>query len=328
MMGYADPNQKGTGLRQRLYSRAFIVGDLNVPEDRFVYLVLDTQSGDTAVRYGVLEGLSELGREYAVYGQHNLALTGTHSHSGPGAWLNYLLPQITSRGFSKQSFQAIVNGTVRSIKLAHESLSPGSLNFGTTEIRDANVNRSPYAYLANPKEERMRYEDDVDKMMTVLRFRRAHDEKDIGVLTWFPVHGTSMLGNNTLITGDNKGVAAALFENKMRHSDDAVEDFVAGFSQSNVGDTSPNINGAFCEDEHGGECDFEDSTCGGKTGACHGQGPFDASHDRGAASCYEIGKRQYHGAMENYVGLSRSQVPIHLDSVERCSLSLVEIHVL
>lgn len=46
-MGYASLAQVGTGLRQRIYSRAFIIGDVNKPADRFVYLVLDTQSGDT-----------------------------------------------------------------------------------------------------------------------------------------------------------------------------------------------------------------------------------------------------------------------------------------
>lgn len=40
MMGYADPKQVGSGLRQRLYSRAFIVGDMERPTDRFVYLCL------------------------------------------------------------------------------------------------------------------------------------------------------------------------------------------------------------------------------------------------------------------------------------------------
>lgn len=45
-----------------------------------------------------------------MYGQSNVAVTGTHAHSGPGAWLNYLLPQITSLGFDKQSYQAIVDG--------------------------------------------------------------------------------------------------------------------------------------------------------------------------------------------------------------------------
>ena len=149
MMGYADPAQVGTGLRQRLYSRAFIVGDTVNAGDRFVYLVLDTQSGDTAVRYGIIQGLAHLGPEYAVYGQKNVAVTGTHSHSGPGAWLNYLLPQITSKGFHKQSYQAIVDGAILSIKLAHDSLGPGFLSVGSVDIHYANINRRPFAYLAN-----------------------------------------------------------------------------------------------------------------------------------------------------------------------------------
>ena len=120
--GYANPSQTGTGLRQRLMSRAFIIGDVNNPSDRFVYIVLDTQSGDTAMRNGVLEGVKALGGNYSLYGQNNIALTGTHSHSGPGAWFNYLLPQITSLGFDKQSLQAVVDGAVLSIKRAHENL--------------------------------------------------------------------------------------------------------------------------------------------------------------------------------------------------------------
>ena len=117
----------GTGLRQRLYSRAFLVGDVNNPEDRFVYLVLDTQSGDTAVRYGILEGVKALGSEYSVYNGHNIAVTGTHSHAGPAGWFNYLLPQITSLGFDKQSYQAIVDGAVLAIKRAHENIQEVSL---------------------------------------------------------------------------------------------------------------------------------------------------------------------------------------------------------
>ena len=120
-MGYASLSQIGTGLRQRIYSRAFIVGNTNDPSDRFVYLVLDTQSGDTAVRYGILEALANLGSDYSMYSQSNVAVTGTHSHSGPGAWVNYLLPQITSLGFDKQSYQAIVDGAVLSIQRAHGS---------------------------------------------------------------------------------------------------------------------------------------------------------------------------------------------------------------
>lgn len=120
--GYASTDQVGTGLRQRIFSRAFIVGEVGNPRARFVYLVLDTQSGDTALRNGILEGVAALGPAYAVYGRSNIAVTGTHSHSGPGAWFNYLLPQVTSLGFDKQSYQAVVDGAVASIKRAHESL--------------------------------------------------------------------------------------------------------------------------------------------------------------------------------------------------------------
>lgn len=292
-MGYANISQIGTGLKQRLYSRAFIVGSPSDPNERVVYLVLDTQSGDTAIRYGILEGLKALGPGYSMYGSQNVAVTGTHSHSGPGAWLNYLLPQITSKGFSKQSYEAIVAGAVLSIKRAHDSLKPGNLEVLSGDILDASVSRSPYAYLANPEEERKRYKYNVDKTMTQLKFISAGTGKAIGVLNWFPVHGTSMLGNNTLVTGDNKGVAAYLLE---RHEKDPA--FVAGFSQSNVGDTSPNINGAWCEDGSGVMCSFERSLCANnKSEACHGRGPYFGLNDGGMKSCYEIGKRQYKGAL-------------------------------
>lgn len=299
-MGYADPNQVGSGLRQRLYSRAFIVGDVDKVDDRFVYLVLDTQSGDTAVRHGILQGLKAMGADYNMYGQSNVAVTGTHSHSGPGAWLNYLLPQITSKGFNKQSYQAIVDGALLSIKRAHESLQLGHLSVGTVDVEDANINRSPYAYLSNPEEERAKYNHNVDKSLTMLMFRGAEDARSLGSLTWFPVHGTSMLGNNTLITGDNKGVAAYLLEKTVRASEGARDDFVAGFSQANVGDTSPNVLGAYCEDGSGEICNFEDSTCGGRNEPCHGRGPMFRVKDQGASSCFEIGNRQFVAAKRLY----------------------------
>jgi neutral ceramidase len=308
LMGYANTSQLGSGLRQRLYSRAFIVGEPDVAANRWVYLVLDTQSGDTAVRDGILEGLKNFGPEYAMYGPHNIAVTGTHSHSGPGAWLNYLLPQITSRGFSKESYEAIVQGTLLSIQRAHQSLTPGNITVGKTRSEGANINRSLYAYLANPEAERQRYKDDVDKDLTLLRLTRSSDGKDIGVLTWFAVHGTSMLGNNTLITGDNKGVAAYLFEQSMRGTE-ATSNFVAAFSQANVGDTSPNINGAYCEDGSGEMCQLKDSTCGGRNEDCHGRGPFFGLDDSGTKSCFEIGRRQFEGARTLYSSLASASKP-------------------
>ncbi|OAA59485.1 neutral ceramidase precursor [Cordyceps fumosorosea ARSEF 2679] len=315
--GYANLDQKGTGLRQRLFSRAFIIGDKSNPKDRFVYIVIDTQSGDTAVRYGVLDGVSALGSEYSVYGQQNIALTGTHSHSGPGAWFNYLLPQITSLGFDKQSYQAIVDGVVLSIKRAHESLQEGYIDVGSTKVSDGAINRSRWAYLNNPEEERARYDAETDTDLTLIRFQRASDSKNIGVLSWFPVHGTSMLGNNTHASGDNKGVAAWLLEEDMKNDKNTADGFVAGFSQANVGDTTPNVLGAWCDDGSGQQCSLENSTCAdGKSESCHGRGPFFAALDLGVKSCFEMGRRQYAGAKSILDSLDSSGTAISGSTVK------------
>jgi neutral ceramidase len=105
---------------QRIYSRAFIVGDRN--QDRIVYLVLDIEAGDTGIRNGILNGLQRLGPEYAVYNKDNIAVTGTHSHSSTGGWSNSFLQHINSAGLDRPTFDAIVNGSILSIQRAHQSL--------------------------------------------------------------------------------------------------------------------------------------------------------------------------------------------------------------
>lgn len=210
-----------------------------------------------------------------------------------------------------QSVNAIIDGAVLSIQRAHESLTTGYLDVGTVNITDGNLSRSLYAYLNNPEEERALYETSTDQTLTMLRFQRASDGLNMGVLTWFPVHGTSMYGNNTHVAGDNKGVAAYLFETSMASDSSAADGFVAGFSQANVGDTTPNVLGAWCDDGSGDMCSFENSTCAdGKSQSCHGRGPLFANVDLGVSSCYEMGRRQYQGALDLYNAFDSQSTPI------------------
>jgi neutral ceramidase len=101
-----------------------------------------------------------------------------------------------------------------------------------------------------------------------------------------------MLENNTHVTGDNKGLTSYLFEQAALTDETAAPGFVAGFSQANVGDTSPNILGAWCDDGSGEMCTFEN---------CHGRGPEFQALDLGVSSCYEIGRRVFVGAQALYV---------------------------
>ena len=73
------------------------------------------------------------------------------------------------------------------------------------------MNRSPSAYLNNPAEERSKYQYNVDKEMTLIKF--VDDELGpVGSFNWFATHGTSMSRTNSLISGDNKGAAARFME--------------------------------------------------------------------------------------------------------------------
>ncbi|KAM7522112.1 hypothetical protein LguiA_012014 [Lonicera macranthoides] len=330
MMGYANTEQIASGVHFRLRARAFIVAE---PQgNRVVFVNLDACMASQLVTIKVLERLKA--RYGNLYTEKNVAISGIHTHAGPGGYLQYVVYIVTSLGFVRQSFDVIVNGIEQSIMQAHENLRPGSVFMNKGELLDAGVNRSPSAYLNNTAAERNKYKYDVDKEMTLLKF--VDDEwGPVGSFNWFATHGTSMSRTNSLISGDNKGAAARFMEDwfdktggRITYSDEseasetsrrvsniipAVNDnhhelmelagsfqsssgkratryssvakrvrsalrladrpkFVSAFCQSNCGDVSPNVLGAFCTDT-GLPCDFNHSTCGGKNELCYGRGP-------------------------------------------------------
>ncbi|KDN36224.1 hypothetical protein RSAG8_10987, partial [Rhizoctonia solani AG-8 WAC10335] len=271
MMGYADLSQTDTGLHMRQFSRAFIVATpgTNSAKDRILFINSDLQSGDTAIRRGIL---AELDRLFpGIYTEANVALVGTHSHAGVGGFLNNLLPTLTSLGFVKQTYDAIINGTVLAVKRAHESLAPGTLSLGNVTVLDSNLNRSPYAYEANPASERARYQYDQDKDLHLLKFA-DNTGTARGFLSFFAVHGTSLYQNNTL------SPLASL--------------------------------GAFCESPgkpwDGQPCEYQKSTCGNVTQGCRGRGPGFRISD--FESNRIIGENQYSGAKKLMTGNSLTSV--------------------
>lgn len=62
-----------------------------------------------------------------LYNEDNLAISGTHTHAGPGGYLQYVLYSVTSLGFIPQSFDVIVTAIEMSIVQAHQSLKSGSI---------------------------------------------------------------------------------------------------------------------------------------------------------------------------------------------------------
>ncbi|KAJ4834751.1 Neutral ceramidase 2 [Turnera subulata] len=335
MMGYANAEQVASGVHFRLRARTFIVAE---PQgNRIVYVNLDACMASQIVTIKVLERLKA--RFGNLYTEQNVAISGIHTHAGPGGYLQYVVYIITSLGFVRESFDSIVQ--------AHENLRPGSIFVNTGELLDAGINRSPSAYLNNPASERSKYKYNVDKEMTLIKF--VDDQwGPIGSFNWFATHGTSMSRTNSLISGDNKGAAARFMEDWFpQHGGlQNLDNLNANLSGTegiprrvsnitNCGDVSPNVLGAFCLDT-GLPCDFNTSTCNGKNELCYGRGP---GYPDEFESTRIIGERQFKKAVElfnkateklkgkvgykhAYVDFSKLEVSLGNEMVKTCPAAM------
>ncbi|XP_051883476.1 neutral ceramidase [Pristis pectinata] len=270
LMGYANPDQTAAGLHTRLFSRAFIVADPSTSK-RVVFVSADIAMVSQKLR---LEVLKRLKTKYGnLYRQDNVVLSGTHTHSGPAGYFQYTLCLITSKGYIKPSIKALINGIIKSIDIAHKNMKQGKIFVNKGEVEGSNINRSPYSYLQNPKEERARYKSNTDKELVLLKMVDL-DGQGIGVLSWFAVHPVSMNNTNHLVSSDNMGYASYLFEQEKNVGCLPGEGpFVAAFASSNLGDVSSNTRGPHCVNT-GETCDNPDSTCPiGGSSMCMSSGP-------------------------------------------------------
>ncbi len=257
MMGYARLDQKTAGIHQRLRSRAFVVAS-PCNGKRVAFVSADLGMIFQAVQQGVVR---KLAATYGnLYGDANVLLSATHTHSGPGGHSHYDLYNLTILGFDRQNHEAIVDGIFRSIARAHANLADGTITIAQGELLHAGINRSPQAYQQNPAGERARYPSDTDTTMTLLKLQEATG-REVGMINWFPVHGTSMGSENLLISGDNKGYASWLFEKLKGAEYAAGRTFVAAFAQAHEGDVSPNIYGGT---DGGGADDIESTKISGE----------------------------------------------------------------
>ncbi|PIK42872.1 Neutral ceramidase B [Apostichopus japonicus] len=271
MMGYANPSQITGGIHLRIYSRAFIFSHRSNPEKRVVFVSVDCGMQGQGVTAQVIKNLKV--KFGSMYTEENVAISGTHTHSTPAGFLNYVLYDVTSLGYVKETFDALVSGITMSIVNADKNMKPADIYVSVGDLKDANINRSPSAYEANPAKERDIYDTNTDHTMTNLKIVDTVNNVSIGMLNWFAVHGTSMNNTNHLISGDNKGFASYSVEQEFNGLGKTGKGpFVAAFAQSHLGDVSPNTQGAKCIDT-GKPCERDSSTCGGKNEKCIAFGP-------------------------------------------------------
>ncbi|MBU3064392.1 neutral/alkaline ceramidase [Nocardia sp. NEAU-G5] len=239
MMGYSETDQVTTGLLMRCWSRAYIVVD-RATGGRIAFVNTDNACLFQSVQLEVLRRLAA--RFGELYTERNVNLNATHNHNSCGGTAREYAYSAAAYGWQQNSFEAEVNGIVSAIAQAHARLAPGTILLGHGELHDASANRSIQAFALNPAEEKALFPHAIDPQVTVLRLRQGG--RDVGAITWFATHGTSLTDRNTLISVDNKGYASYRWEHDemgVRHQD-GQPGFLAAFPQTNAGDMTPNLN--------------------------------------------------------------------------------------
>ena len=268
--GYAKPGHRNKGIRDRQYARAYIIQEPN--KDPVVFVCIDKAATFQAVNIEVMKKLNA--KFGSLYNDNNVVISATHTHVAAGGFSHYSLYNTATGGYWKANFDNAVEGIFQSIVRAHNNIAPGSIYLNRGSLVNASINRSIEAYNNNSDARRF---SPIDHEMTVLKLTQSG--KEVGMISWFGVHPTSLSGDYRHNSADSKGYAALKFERLKSSSYGQNGSFVAAFANSNAGDMSPNLNMPTMRDH--------------KTNAT---GPGSNEEE----SCDIIGQRQYDKALRLY----------------------------
>lgn len=238
MMGHSTPAQVTAGIQLRLRSRAFVFDDGR--GNHLAYVVVDICSVFISIHQGVMQRLHQ--QLPGVFTEKDVLITASHTHSGNAGTAWDIAYNASNFGWDQQAYDAEVDGIVESIVDAYRDLAPGELRLGASSVDGANRNRSMAAFVLNTPQEQLAFPDGLDKRSVSLRvIQRGVDR---GVINWFGTHPTSLTNKNQLISGDNKGYAAYMWEKFGYGVDynDARPSFVAAFAQPAMGDLTSTLD--------------------------------------------------------------------------------------
>jgi neutral ceramidase len=239
LLGWATEHNKAQSVARPLYARALVIESAS--GRRFAYVCCDLGIISESLRHHVL---ARLRAHASGLDEHEVMLTATHTHSGPSGYSTYLLYALAGPGFSQPVHDGIVDGIVEAILAALASLTPASLFVHRRALPISEgiaFNRAVEIYNRNrdtsPRDELHR-DEAVDRDMTVLRVDHL-DGRELGLVSWFGLHGTCVHSDHTVLHPDHKGEAAAQLEREQLAAGNP--DYVAIFAQTTAADVTPNF---------------------------------------------------------------------------------------
>ncbi|HOX36987.1 MAG TPA: neutral/alkaline non-lysosomal ceramidase N-terminal domain-containing protein [Candidatus Brocadiia bacterium] len=129
----------------------------------------------------------------------NIMIAGTHTHGGPGGYLNHPLWAIVAGNYQQKIYDKLRDSIARCIIEASRELRPVKMAAGSVMIEGFNRNR--------------RGEESVDRSLNIIRFD-GEDGRPLAIIVNFTGHPTIIDGDDMLMTREWPG---ALVDGVMEH---------------------------------------------------------------------------------------------------------------
>ena len=256
LVGTGMEGRRARGYRTRLYARALVLED--GAGERFAIVATDLGLLSAQLQRRAVWIVDSLRGDWL--GTDRLIVTGTHTHSGPGNFLDapaYNIMGSTVMYYDSSFADSLARGVARALIRAIENLQPASAAWGSTPMWGFTRNRSLEAYDSNPGPDRPDFgtppagltdeERAVDPTWLMLRvdYRDTitHTRRPAGAFSVFAMHGTANSDLDDLYDGD---IHALLERGLERHIDSAnaemgspVPQAIHLLSNGTEGDVSP-----------------------------------------------------------------------------------------
>ncbi|MCO4745536.1 MAG: neutral/alkaline non-lysosomal ceramidase N-terminal domain-containing protein [Proteobacteria bacterium] len=236
LLGWGQPEGRIERVESALQVRAVA---LEADGQRLVYLCAELCFITQSLRDGLFTVLASRGIELA---EPELVVAATHTHSGPAGFAHALFYNLSNPGHHPEVYACIVSTFADAVEAALSSMEPGQVWLNRGEIpldEPVAFNRAIPSFLRNPDAPTIdvtRPETATNRDLTVLRVDGESGPR--AAICWFACHNTNVHFDNRALHGDNKGVAASLFEDHAASR--GHSEFVGIFAQGASGDVTPN----------------------------------------------------------------------------------------
>ena len=244
-MGYSAWAREADGFRNRLKTRAFYIKPKH--GEPVVILQADLPASSLVLQHRVAELIA--GKTDVAL--HNLSLHVTHTHSGPGQFMDsdfYNAFGSNEPGFDPKLFDFLAHQMADAVIAAYQSRRPARIAIGTAEIYGATRNRAIGAYVRNENVTDKSTDAAaelraVNPLITLVRIDARTDDGDykpLGAFSSFAIHGTGI----PPFTHPYHGDVWAFFERQLEWNIERTYHTpwhpVHGPFEANHGDNNPN----------------------------------------------------------------------------------------